>query len=83
MTNDEDDDEQGDEECQRVARLNMLMMLKMVIDAGPVVIDAILMEQESPPFSENHKHLDPEELQIKCMKRRKVLKNQYIIDMLA
>ena len=50
MTNDEDDDKHGDEECQRVARLNMLMMLKMVIDAGPVVIDAILMEQESPPF---------------------------------
>ena len=27
----------------------MLMMLKMVIDAG-VVIDAVLMEQDSPPL---------------------------------
>ena len=32
-----------------LAKLNMLMMLKMVIDAG-VVIDAVLMEQDSPPL---------------------------------
>ena len=34
---------------EELAKLNMLMMLKMVIDAG-VVIDAVLMEQDSPPL---------------------------------
>ena len=34
---------------EELAKLNMLMMLKMVIDAG-VVIDAKLMEHDSPPL---------------------------------